>query len=135
MPEAYLYAILFQNGNRRRFLRNNECVRGGKMLEKMIVLGVALVMVLTMAGCLATVPDEPTYPQTLDGDFRLTISVVNVTIRRGKDIEVEAVFENAGGKVYEFGPDRGFSIGLSVLNTNIYDAQLIMGIPPPRSIK
>ena len=68
----------------------------------------AVVMVSSLiVGCgndtkeVGGVPDEPTYSQTLDGDFRLTISVISTTLKRGQDIEITAVFENLSGETYQ----------------------------------
>ncbi|MCL2587050.1 MAG: hypothetical protein FWE31_02305 [Firmicutes bacterium] len=65
---------------------------------------VVLLMPLLLVGCNRT----PTYQQTQCGDFLLTISVGRTRIWRGRNFEIDIVFENLSGKRHEV--YHGFSL-------------------------
>jgi len=62
---------------------------------------VVLVVVIVSIGIHRyTVPRRPTHAQT-DGDFVINISASSTRLRRGRNIEVSAVFENLSGERHE----------------------------------
>jgi len=81
-----------------------------------------------LTGCRATVPRNPTHPQTESDYFKLTISVSTNVFRRGEDIKVTAVFENLSGESFEIWREVMFVIFI-VVNSEAYDDTRIMPAP------
>lgn len=92
-----------------------------KNFGKIVCLMMLVVTVgIMMVGChRPTVPKNPTYPQT-EGDFKLTISVKSKTLKKGKDIEVIAVFENLSGERHEITKGRSL-IHFFIVNHSYYN--------------
>ena len=97
------------------------------MLKKLITMGAILFMSVSLVACDGTMFQvEPTYSKT-EGEFILTISVNENTICRGKDINVEAVFENKSGESIEISHATTMIVPI-VVGSEWYDGNTQMGI-------
>lgn len=74
------------------------------MTKKVKFLSLLFLLVYTfgLTACShATVPQKPTHAQTMDVDFKMTISTSSDTFKRGKNIIAVIVFENLTEQVFE----------------------------------
>ena len=55
-----------------------------------------LAVPIVLVGCRGE--RKPTYKQTTDGNFLLTISTNTTSFRRGRSLSVDVTFENISGK-------------------------------------
>ena len=76
-----------------------------KKLKLIALLSLVMVTSVMLSACGPDNPSDPdftpTIPQTLDGDFLLTISADKTVINKGESIETEITFENLTDKTHQ----------------------------------
>jgi len=64
------------------------------------------------------------------GDFSLTISVENTTLRQGQDIEVTAVFKNQSGKRHKISRPTNMMVPIVIGSEHYQGASILPALPP-----